>query len=109
MCHGMVQLLNARQTYSVRYDEIQPIQSIYGFFDNPFTVFASCHILERTSNHPNQSGSGLRNTYTLNQDRLDTVVFLYILGYLLRAFFTSIIMNCNVALFSSELVCYAST
>ena len=45
----------------------------------------------------------------MNQERLDTVVFLYILGYLLRAFFTSIIMNCDVALFSSELVCDAST
>lgn len=105
----MVQQLDARQTYSVRYDNIQPIQSINGFFNDPFTVFASCHILNITSNHPDQSGSGLRNTYTLNQERLDTVVSLYILGYLLRAFFTSIIMNCDVALFSSELVCYTST
>ena len=105
----MVEPLDARQTYRVRYDDIQPIQSIDGFFDNLFTVFASCHILDRTSNHPAQSGSGLRDTYTLNQERLDTVVSLYILGYLPRTFFTSIIMDCEIAPFSSELFCYAST
>ena len=108
MCRGMIQPLNTRQTYSIRYHDIKPIQSIYGFFDNPFTVFASCHILDSTSNHPDQSGSGVRNTYSLNQDRPDTIVFLYVLGYLLRAFFTSIIMDRDVTLFRSELFYYAS-
>ena len=59
--------LNLRQTYSVRHDDIKPIQPIYRFFDDPLTVFASFHNLDRTTNHTRQKRIGRAEFVHLEQ------------------------------------------
>ena len=54
-------------TYSVRHDDIESIQPIYRFFDDPFTVFASFHILDTTSNHSGQKRIGRAEFIHLEQ------------------------------------------
>lgn len=98
----------AKATYSVRDNDIQSPKAIRRLSDDALAVLQYTYILSKLVSQGCKE-SKQSPTHAFDNERLDLVFFLHFPGHLVRSLLIRIVIDGDIAAFSSEFLGYKST